>query len=108
MRRFFFHVVTGTSRYEDATGTMLPSLGDVLPHGTTIAKALAKHRAAHINVDRADDYIEIEDQESTFFITLSFARLLNEGTPILKPLQSEPIDLNEHRLARRYTRGLSA
>jgi hypothetical protein len=108
MKRFFFHVVTPTSRYEDETGTMLPSLDDVLPHGSAIAKALTKHRAAHINVGCADDYIEVEDQQSTFYITLPFARLLNESAPVLKLFESEPIDLNAHRLARRYLRGLTA
>ena len=107
MKRFFFHVVSGTSRYEDETGTVLPSLRDVLSHGTTIANALRKHNAS-ITLGQPDDRIEVEDQDATFFITLPFARLLGGSAPLLKRLDSEPIDLNEHRLARRYTRGLPA
>jgi hypothetical protein len=44
MKRFFFHLVSGTSRYEDDTGTLLPSLAEVLDHGQTIASALTKHK----------------------------------------------------------------
>jgi hypothetical protein len=111
MRRFFFHLVSGKSRCEDATGTLLPSLADVLHHGETIASALTKHGA--IQTPRAcdstaDDFLEIEDQDSTFFITLPFTRLLSGAAPILTHSESQPIDLAEHRLARRYTRAVSA
>jgi hypothetical protein len=111
MKRFFFHLVSGTSRYEDDTGTLLPSLADVLDHGQTIASTLTKHKAVQARLacdSRSDDFLEIEDQDSTFFITLPFTRLLSGAAPILQRSDSQPIDLAEHRLARRYTRGVSA
>lgn len=46
MRRFFFHVITGTSRYEDNRRAMLESLRDVMPQGRTVAKVLTKCWAA--------------------------------------------------------------
>jgi hypothetical protein len=110
MKRFFFHIITGTSRYEDESGTMLGSLPDVMLHGRTIAKVLARHSAARIRIgqhSRGDDYLEVEDQESKFLITLPFARLLNDTSPVAEQI-SAPIDLGEYRLARHYARALSA
>jgi hypothetical protein len=110
MKRFFFHIVTGTSRYEDESGTMLGSLPDVMLHGRTIAKVLATHSAARIRIGqhaRGDDYLEVEDQESKFLITLPFACLLNDTPPVAEQT-SDPIDLGEYRLARHYARALSA
>jgi hypothetical protein len=104
MERFYFHVITGTSRYEDGTGTMLGSLADVMLHGGKIARVLGKRHAARINVaPRAggEDYLEIEDQKSKFLITLPFERLLRDTSQHAKRL-SDPIDLSEHRLARHY------
>jgi hypothetical protein len=110
MKRFFFHVVSGTSRYEDASGTMLGSLPDVMLHGRTIAKVLTQHWAAQIKVGQhssRDDYIEVEDQESKFLITLPFTRLLKD-TPEAARQVADPIDLGEYRVARHYKRALHA
>jgi hypothetical protein len=110
MKRFFFHVVSGTSRYEDASGTMLGSLPDVMLHGRTIAKVLTQHWAARIKTGQhssRDDYLEVEDQESKFLITLPFARLLKD-TPEAARQVADPIDLGEYRLARHYKRALRA
>ena len=110
MKRFFFHVVSGASRYEDETGTMLCSLQDVMPHGRTIAKVLTKRWAAQIRIAQrssCDDYLEIEDQESRYLITLPFVRLLKDTTEAVRQV-SDPIDLREYRLARHYARALPA
>jgi hypothetical protein len=110
MKRFFFHVISGTSRYQDETGTMLGSLQDVMLHGRTIAKVLTKHWAAQSKVGQhssCDDYLEVEDQESKFLITLPLARLLKEASSGARQI-SDPIDLGEYRLARHYARALSA
>jgi hypothetical protein len=108
MRRFFFHVITGTSRYEDDTGAMLGSLEDVMPHGRTVAKVLTKCWAAQADAgDHSswEDYLEVEDQESQFLITLPIGRLLQEQCA---KQPSDPIDLKEYRLTRHYARVLAA
>jgi hypothetical protein len=108
MKRFFFHVITGTSRYEDDTGAMLGSLQDVMPHGRTVATVLTKHWAAQVDGGEdssSQDYLEVEDQESKFLITLPIGRLLKDQCA---KQPSDPIDLNEHRLARHYARVLAA
>jgi hypothetical protein len=110
MQRFFFHVITCTSRYEDDTGAMLGSLEDVMLHGRTIAHVLTKHWAGEITAGHhssSDDYVEVEDEDSKFLITLPFVRLLKDGSQRVKQL-SDPIDLNEYRLARHYARVLAA
>jgi hypothetical protein len=110
MQRFFFHVVTGASRYQDETGTILGSLPDVMLHGQTIAKVLTKHWAAQIEIGQhssSGDYLEVEDQEAKFLITLPFARLLTD-TPQAAPQISAPIALEEYRLARHYARMFAA
>jgi hypothetical protein len=108
MRRFFFHVITGRSRYEDDTGAMLGSLEDVMPHGRTVAKVLTKCWAAQADAgdhSSCEDYLEVEDQESQFLITLPIGRLLQEQCA---KHPSDPIDLNEYRLTRHYARVLAA
>jgi hypothetical protein len=110
MQRFFFHVVTGTSRYQDETGTILSSLPDVMLHGQTIAKVLTKHWAAQIKIGQdssSGDYLEVEDQEAKFVITLPFARLLKD-TSQAAPQISDPVALDEYRLARHYARMFAA
>jgi hypothetical protein len=110
MKRFFFHVISGASRYQDETGTMLGSLQDVMLHGRTIAKVLTKHWAPQIGGGQhssCDDYLEVEDQESKFLITLPFARLLKDISPAVRQI-SDPIDLREYRLARHYAQALHA
>lgn len=111
MKRFFFHLVSGKARYEDDIGTLLPSLADVLDHGQTIASVLTKHRAGQSRIavaSKSDDFLEIEDQDSMLFITLPFARLLSGAAPMVAHSDSQPIDLAEHRLARRYMRAVAA
>lgn len=108
MKRFFFHVITGASRYEDDTGAMLESLHDVMPHGRTVAKVLTKCWAAQADAgdhSTCEDYLEIEDQDSQFVITLPIGRLLQEQCA---EQASDPIDLNEYRLTRHYARVLAA
>jgi hypothetical protein len=110
MQRFFFHVVTGTSRYQDETGTILGSLPDVMLHGQTIAKVLTKHWASQIKIGQdssSGDYLEIEDQEAKFLITLPLARLLTD-MPRAAPQISDPVALHEYRLARQYARMFAA
>jgi maltooligosyltrehalose synthase len=110
MQRFFFHVVSGTSRYQDETGTLLGSLQDVVPHGQAIAKVLTKHWPANIKVGQhssSDDYLEVEDQESKFLIMLPLSRLMNDAPQAIRQI-SDPIDLREYRLARRYAGALHA
>jgi hypothetical protein len=84
MKRFFFHIVTDEMRYRDDTGTLLASLEDVLLHGRTIANVLAKHRLMQMNIGREpqpDDYLEVEDQDAKFLITIPLARLLQDAAP---------------------------
>ena len=84
MKRFFFHIVTDEMRYSYDTGTLLASLEDVLLHGRTIANVLTKHRLMQINIGREpspDDYLEVEDQDAKFLITLPLGRLLQDGAP---------------------------
>jgi hypothetical protein len=110
MKRFFFHVVIGTSRYQDETGTVLGSLPEVMLHGQTIAKVLTKHWAAQIQIGHHssyNDYLEVEDQEAKFLITLPFARLLKDASQVARQI-SDPIDLSEYRVARHYARVLAA
>ncbi|MEA2839301.1 MAG: hypothetical protein QOF41_631 [Methylobacteriaceae bacterium] len=110
MKRFFFHVISGASRYQDETGTMLGSLQDVMLHGRTIAKVLTKRAAPQMRGGQhssCDDYLEVEDQDSKFLITLPFARLLKDASQAARKI-SDPIDLGEYRLARHYARALSA
>jgi hypothetical protein len=110
MKRFFFHVVIGTARYQDETGTVLGSLPEVMLHGQTIAKVLTKHWAAQIKIGQdasSGDYLEVEDQEAKFLITLPFARLLTD-MPQAAPQISDPIALDEYRLARHYARMFAA
>jgi hypothetical protein len=111
VRRFFFHLVSGASRYADETGTLLPSLAEVLDHGQTIACALTKHRVVQTHrgpESGPEDFLEVEDQDATFFITLPLTRLLSGAAPILTRSDTQPIDLAEHRLARRYMRTVAA
>ena len=108
MRRFFFHVITRTSRHEDDTGAMLESLHDVMPHGRTVAKVLTKCWAAQPDAgdhSSCEDYLEVEDQDSHFLITLPIGRLLQEQRA---EHACDPIDLNEYRLTRHYARVLAA
>jgi hypothetical protein len=108
MRRFFFHVITGASRYEDDRGAMLESLRDVMPHGRTVAKVLTKCWAAQADAgdhSSCEDYLEVEDQDSQLLITLPIGRLLQEQCP---EQASGSIDLNEYRLTRHYARVLAA
>jgi hypothetical protein len=110
MTRFYFHLVTDSSRCEDDTGTILGSLEDVLPHSTSIAQILTKYRLTRSNSGREPkphDYLEVEDQDSNFVITLPFVRLL-KGVTDDAGAESRPIDLAKHRLARRYLQALPA
>jgi len=114
MPRFFFHLVTDSARYQDDSGTVLASSGEVLPHAAAIAKVLSKYNLMQINLGRQpqpDDYLEVEDQDSKFLITLPFVRLLKgiaEEDAREKALMDGPIDLTEHRLARTYLRASAA
>jgi hypothetical protein len=102
MTRFFFHLVADKLRYEDDTGTVLASLEDVLLHGASIAKILTKYHLMQINIGREpnpDDYLEVEDQDSNFVITLPFASLLKEAAEDAST-RNQPIDLADHRIAR--------